>query len=229
MNAQFKAVADHALLVSFATEISDDVHNIIVALDKAIVDAPPTGVIETIPALVNILVDFDPLMTDHITITSDIRNMLRHLKPDGYTGITHNIPVCYEHPFNPDLSAVAQQTGLSEDAVINAHLAGNYRALMYGFAPGFAYLAGVPETIQVPRKPAAIRDIPGCSVIIAGPQCIVTTIMMPTGWSVIGRSTTSVLTGNADRPFLFNIGDKVIFERITQAEFERLAKGNAND
>ena len=88
----------------------------------------------------------------------------------------------------PDLGAVANATGLTEEAVINAHLAGDYKVLMYGFAPGYAYLAGVAKAIQVPRKQSAVRDVPAGSVIIAGPQALVTTIIMPTGWSIIGRS-----------------------------------------
>ena len=35
------------------------------------------------------------------------------------------------------------------DAVIEAHLNAEYRVGMYGFAPGYAYLAGVAEPIQV--------------------------------------------------------------------------------
>ena len=39
--------------------------------------------------------------------------------------------------------------------MIAAHLAGDYRVFMYGFVPGFAYLAGVPEAIRFPRKTSA--------------------------------------------------------------------------
>ena len=86
---------------------------------------------------------------------------------------------------------------------------------MYGFAPGYAYLGGVPDPIQVPRKPVPLRDVPAGSVIIAGPQCLITTLTMPTGWSIIGRSPTRVLTDDPDHPFLFDIGDRVMFERIS--------------
>ena len=92
---------------------------------------------------------------------------------------------------------------------------------MYGFSPGYAYLSGIPEDIQIPRKPAAVRDVPAGSVIIAGPQCLVTTLTMPTGWSIIGRSPTPILTGDPARPFLFDVGDRVVFQRIDLATFER--------
>ncbi|MGB5870551.1 MAG: carboxyltransferase domain-containing protein, partial [Albidovulum sp.] len=66
------------------------------------------------------------------------------------------------------------------------------------------------------------------SVIIAGPQCLITTLTMPTGWSIIGRSPTRILTGDPTHPFLFDVGDRVSFERIDLATFKRLAKDDVH-
>ncbi len=85
---------------------------------------------------------------------------------------------------------------------------------MYGFAPGYAYLSGVPEAIHLPRKPAAVRGYPVGSVMIAGAQCLITTLPMPTGWWVIGRTPLRVLDTDARRPFLFEPGDRVRFVRV---------------
>jgi len=222
MEPQFKAVADHAVLVTFAEEISEDAHAAVIALDKAIAADAPAGVIETVPALVNLLVTFDPIATDHIAVEGSVRRCLQGFDIQEVAGVRRHVQVCYEEPFSPDLQAVASATGLSTDTVINAHLAGDFQVLMYGFAPGYAYLSGVSEQIQVPRKSAPVRDVPAGSVIIAGPQCLVTTLTMPTGWSIIGRSPTSILTGDPKRPFLLDVGDRVSFERIDLATFERL-------
>jgi len=226
MEPKFSAIADHALLVSFAAEISEDAHARVVALDAAIGANMPLGVIETVPALVNLLVSFDPIMTDHMAVEAHVRTCLKGLKVGQISGVRRQVQVCYEAPFAPDLDAVATATGLSRDAVINAHLAGDFQVLMYGFAPGYAYLSGVPEPIQVPRKPAPVRDVPAGSVIIAGPQCLVTTLTMPTGWSIIGRSPTAILTGDPDHPFLFDVGDRLTFARIDPATFNRLNGGS---
>ncbi len=229
MEARFKPIADHALLVSFAEDISDDAHALVLALDKALTDRPPVGMIETVPALVNILIDFDPLATDHKALEATVRGLLGDLRPEVITGTVRHVQVCYEgDDLAPDLDAVASATGLTEEAVINAHLAGDYKVLMYGFAPGYAYLAGVAEAIQVPRKQSAVRDVPAGSVIIAGPQALVTTIIMPTGWSIIGRSPTQILTGLDEKPFLFDVGDKVSFQRISRDEFDRLERRESN-
>lgn len=224
MEPQFKPVADHALLVNFADTVSEGSHALVVALDQALVDRPPDGMIETVPALVNLLVSFDVTETDHVTVEAHVRDLLKEVTARKIVGQMRQVQVCYEAPFSPDLEAVATAKGLSPEAVIAAHLAGQYDVLMYGFSPGYAYLSGVAEGIRVPRKPTPVRDVPAGSVIIAGGQCLVTTLTMPTGWSIIGRSPTPILTGDPDHPFLFDVGDHVTFERIDLATFERLQK-----
>lgn len=221
--AEFTPIGDSAVLVSFADAISDTAHAQVVALDRALGSDPPAGMTETVPALVNLLVAFDVTETDHADISAHIRGLLPGLQAQGIAGAQQRVPVCYEGDCAPDLAAVADATGLSPEAVIAAHLEGDYRVLMYGFAPGYAYMAGVPAAIQVPRKPAPVRDVPAGSVIIAGPQCLVTTLKMPTGWSIIGRSPARILRDDPDKPFLFDVGDHIRFERIDLATHHRLS------
>lgn len=228
MEPQFKAVADHALMVTFANQISDDAHAMVIALDTALATNLPTGVIETVPALVNLLVSFDPMETDHRTVARHVTGCLNGLETEMIKGTQRQIQVCYESHLAPDLDAVASAKNLSADAVINAHLAGDFHVLMYGFSPGYAYLSGVPEPIQVPRKTTPVRDVPAGSVIIAGPQCLITTLTMPTGWSIIGRSPSPIFTGDPSHPFLFDVGDRVTFERIDLKTFETLTKEAAH-
>jgi len=228
MKPLFTAIADHALLVTFADKISEEAHNAVIALDNAIASKLPPGVIETVPALVNLLVSFDPITTDHVKVEASVREFLKDLKTQRFTGGQQHVQICYETPFAPDMEAVSSATGLSTDAIIKAHLEGEFHVVMYGFSPGYAYLSGLSDKIQVPRKPAAVRDVPAGSVVIAGPQCLVTTITMPTGWSIIGRSPTPILTGDRRHPFLFDVGDRVTFERIDVATFERLSKESSH-
>ena len=216
----FRPVADHAVLVEFGTAISDAVHDAVLQLDQALAAQPFSGFNEAIPAFVNLLVEFDALITDHALVESHLRRLLAAPATAKTTQALREVLVCYDASFAPDLEAVARQTGLSPDAVINGHRAGRYDVYMYGFAPGYAYLAGVPQALRQDRKPSPLRGIPAGSVLIAGPQCLVTTMIMPTGWWIIGRSPTRILTGDAARPFLFDVGDCVVFRRISPAEFE---------
>ncbi len=221
----YTAVGDCGVLVEFATEVSDAANDAVIALDRAIASARVAGVTEVVPAFVNLLVVFDPLVSDHAQVEAAVRSVAP-AQVDSVDSVAagrhHVVSVCYEDHFAPDLAAVAAATNLSVEAVINAHLAAEFRVAMYGFAPGYAYMSGVPAAIQVPRKSAPVRGIAADSVIIAGPQCLITTIDMPTGWSVIGRSATQVLRPDASDPFLFDVGDRVSFSRVDLAAFERL-------
>lgn len=213
---QYRPVADHAVMVVMGDRITDIAHAAVLQLDHALAAQPFAGFTEAIPAYASLLVDFDPLVTDHVAVIHHLRalqGMPQKVRPMP----THrDVRVCYDDA--RDLAQVAELTGMTVDGVIAAHLSGTYRVFMYGFAPGYAYLGGVPAALHLDRKPAPVRGVAAGSVIIAGPQCLVTTLTMPTGWWVIGQSPTRLLTGQADRPFLFDVGDTVQFHRIARAE-----------
>lgn len=218
---RFRAVAAHGLLVEFGETIGLEVHEAVRRLDAALAEQPFEGFTEAVPAYTSLFVGFDPIRTDHGAVRKALQALMDQDDAAVPAGGSREVLVCYEDDFAPDLAEVAERSGLSTEAVIAAHLAGDYRVFMYGFAPGYAYLAGVPEAIRLPRKPAAERDRPAGSLLIAGPQCLVTTLAMPTGWWIIGRSPTPILReGDAERPFLFDVGDSVRFRRIDRAAFE---------
>ena len=217
--ALYRPIADHAVLVEFGTVISDDAHAQVLALDQALAANPCKGFREATPAFVNLLVDFDPVQTDHAEVEAHLRRLADHpLTPR--TPAIWDVPVCYENA--PDLAEVARRTGLSPEAVIAAHLAGDYRVFLYGFAPGYAYMGGLPEPLKLDRKTTPVRGVPAGQIIIAGTMCLITTLVMPTGWWIIGRTPMRVLTGDDSRPFLFDVGDHIRFHRVSEAAFEAL-------
>jgi inhibitor of KinA len=217
---RYRPVADHALLVEFGDEVGPAIYEKVWSLDAALTAHPIAGVAEVIPAYASLLIDFDPVITDHPTVERAVGRLLAEAGETARTGTRHHVQVCYDEAMAPDLKMVAAASGLSQEAVIATHLAGTYRVVMYGFAPGYAYLAGVPDILQLPRKPAPSRNIPAGSVLIAGPQCLVTTITSPTGWWIIGRSPSRILREHAARPVLFDIGDTVRFIRIDRQHLD---------
>lgn len=217
---RYRPVADHAVLVEFGETISHEINDQVRRLDSALSAAPFDGFTEAIPAYASVLVDFDPIATDHQAVQRAIERLLVTNTQTPSKGPVREVLVCYDGELGPDLDQVVAATGLSRDGVIAAHMAGEYSVFMCGFAPGYAYLAGVPDAIQLPRKPSPIRGVPAGSVIIAGPQCIVTTLTMPTGWWRIGRSPTRILGSDEKRPFLLDVGDGVKFSRIDRRAFD---------
>ena len=221
---RYRPVGEHALLVEFGDTISEEAHAQVLRLDAALSAKGFEGFRESVPAYVNILIEFDPTIADHRTTRIAVEALLASSTAVTNTGETREVLVCYDDELAPDLRIVAAQAGVDVEELIAVHLSGDYCVYMYGFAPGYAYLAGVPDPIQLPRKAAAIRNVPAGSVLIAGPQCLVTTLIMPSGWWNIGRSPTQILTMDKHRPFLFDVGDHVRFRRIERSLFDDLSR-----
>jgi len=218
---RYRPVADRRLLVEFGETIDERVHNKVVELDMALAASPFDGFAEAVPAYASILISFDPIVTDHRSVETKVDALLSAGAIDRRPHAMHEVEVCYDGDLAPDLDHVAEVTGLTREQVVEAHLSGDFSVFMYGFAPGYAYLAGVPEAIRLPRKEAAVRGVPAGGVVIAGQQCLVTTLAMPTGWWIIGRSPTLILdSASKERPFLFDVGDRVSFRRVSRAQFD---------
>ena len=209
---QFRPVAEHGLLVEFGDRLNEASHAAVLRLDRALAAQPFPGFAEAVPAYVNLLVRFDPLVIDHTGVENALRALLLAAPTATQTGALRSVDVVYD---GADLAEVATRTGLTRDQVIATHLAGDYSVALYGFAPGYAYLSGLPDPIRLPRKDAAVRGVPAGSVIIAAGQCIVTTLTMPTGWWIIGHSPTLILDPTGAQPFLFDVGDRVKFRRVS--------------
>jgi inhibitor of KinA len=220
---RLRCVGDTGILVEFGDRIDPAFHDQVLNLDQALSSNPFPGLVSLTPAYASLLVGIDPCI---ITPDATIDLILRI----GESSATRSdsprvveIPVCYDPPYAPDLAHVASVTGRTPHEVVAAHLSVSYRVYMYGFAPGYAYLGGVPPEIQLPRRAAPVRGVPAGSVIIAGPQCIVTTIEMPTGWWAIGRSPAPIFRPFDPEPFLFRISDRVRFVGISSEKFEAMA------
>lgn len=215
-----RPVADTGVLVEFADHIDDDIHQRVLNLDAAIQSKAPAGILELIPAYSSLFVGYDALITDYEAVSRTITTLL-NVSSDSQTETKHwQIPVCYEPVYAPDLPELCSLLNLSRDDIIGHHTAARYKVYMYGFAPGYAYLGGVPACIQVPRKPGPVMNIPVGSVMIAGPQSLITTVVMPSGWWVIGRTAQTPLQPASDEPFLFNVGDTLEFTAISAQEFQ---------
>lgn len=206
-SASFRPVGDTGLLADFGEPADEATWQRVMALDRALADAPPAGMIEVVPAYTSLLLVFDPTLTDHQALAAAVEHI--GVASGSSPRATHDVIVDYRA--GADLPEVAARLGLTVAEVAALHAGAGYRVAMYGFAPGYAYLAGVPDALHLPRKPAAVRGVPVGSIIIAGGQCLITTLPMPTGWWVIGHTDACILDAQGPRPFLFDPGDQVRF------------------
>jgi 5-oxoprolinase (ATP-hydrolysing) subunit B len=129
----------------------------------------------------------------------------------GSAGREIVIPVAYGGSAGPDLAEVAARTGLGEDEVVRLHSSVDYRVLVVGFAPGFAYLGPLPDRLELPRRAEPRVRVPAGSVAIAGRQTGVYPLATPGGWHIVGRTDVRLWDPSADPPALLRPGDRVRF------------------
>ena len=213
-----RPVGDTAVLLDFGNTIDPALFDHILALETALLAAPPPGLVETVPAYATLLLVLDPLVTDGETIAAAALALQVTDRPPGST--LHSIPMCWDADLAPDLAEAAERLGMAPAAVIDTHFGTEYRVYMYGFAPGYAYMDGVAPALHLPRKLVPVRSRPPGTVMIAGGQCLITTLPMPTGWWVIGMTRVAVLRDDPAAPFLFRPGDRVRFVAQSRAGFD---------
>ena len=216
--ARVDPMGDSGLLLTFGEDGEDRAaREAVRRTDEALTAAAPPWLREVVPSYVALLIVFDPGATDHGAVAA----FLQDLEP-GVEGARvpadHLLPFCPAPRYAPDLAEVAERTGLGEEGVIETFCGAVFEVAMLGFAPGYAYLAGLPKVLRLPRKTAPVPSVPRGTVIVAGPQALVMTLDLPAGWWRIGRSPARLLLPEAENVSPFAPGDRVRFEAIPASE-----------
>ncbi|MFC7003771.1 allophanate hydrolase subunit 1 [Bowmanella sp. JS7-9] len=175
------------------------------------------GVIDAVAAPESVYVQFDPVRIDVFTL----RRKIRHWQPVASARLAstqHVLPVCYDPAFAPDLYEVCRQLKVSSDQLINWHSNQIFTVEAIGFAPGFAYLSGVPDTFQLPRRMRPRTRVPPGSVALAERWSAVYPQASPAGWHIIGICPMPLFQRSAEPPVMLNVGDTVRFTPCTISE-----------
>ncbi|NHC45285.1 5-oxoprolinase subunit B family protein [Motilibacter aurantiacus] len=189
------------LLVELAHD--DDVLGAYFALASSV----PPGVTDLVPAQRTVLVTFDPTLTTAEAVAAWAWSTPPRAA-GAAPGRTVEIPVAYD---GEDLAEVAAAAGLTVEDVVRLHSATEFRAAFCGFAPGFAYLRGLPEQLHLPRRPTPRTRVPGGAVAIAGEYSAVYPGPSPGGWHLLGTSPTLMWDLTRRPPGLVQPGDAVRF------------------
>jgi KipI family sensor histidine kinase inhibitor len=118
------------------------------------------------------------------------------------------VPVVYD---GADLEYVAERWSTDVDGVVARHGEVEFVSAFCGFAPGFAYLAGLPEEAAVPRLDSPRSRVPAGSVGLAGSWCGVYPTPSPGGWRLLGRTDLTLWDPHRSEPALLAPGTRVRF------------------
>lgn len=123
------------------------------------------------------------------------------------TGRLHELEVRYD---GEDLEVVAEQLGVGRAAFIEWHCSREHRVAFLGFAPGFAYLAGLaPHRVARRSDPRPRVDVG--SVGVADEYTGIYPRPSPGGWQLIGHCDAWLWDLGRRPPARFAPGDRVRF------------------
>lgn len=217
---ELHCAGENALIVYLGNETSPTVAAMVQSACAAIESALGQDLIDLVPSYASVLVVYDPLETDHLSVGHRLRAALANLsEAPAYEGRTVTLPVYYHVEVGADLEALAERSEMTVNDVIALHSSTEYRVYAIGFAPGFAYLGQVDERIAAPRLPTPRQKVPRGSVAIADRQTAVYPAASPGGWNIIGRCPVRMFDPDATPVMPVAVGDRVRFQPVSRERF----------
>ena len=205
----WKWVGDRALLREIHGDVGD-ANRIARALYESVRGRGFAEVEDVVPGARSVLV----LLRPGAEPSMDLAAALREPPPAGAapSAVTvHEIAVRYGGDDGPDLEDAARAHGLSPEAFVTLQVSVVYTVGFLGFAPGFAYLLGLPPELATPRLATPRTRVPAGSVAIGGEYAAIYPRESPGGWRLVGRAATTLFDPRLDPPARLLPGDRVRF------------------
>lgn len=202
---RIRPVGPHAILVELPTLEAVRAYSTEVERRRQAGRLP--SVVDVVPAARTLLLDG---VENPAVLARDLLTWQPDRTPRPATPIVV-IPTVYD---GPDLPAVARQWEMTPQEVVALHTSLLHEAAFMGFAPGFAYLAGLPEANTVTRRPRPRTAVPAGSVALAGAFSGIYPRASPGGWQLIGRTRIVLWQPECAQPALLTAGTRVRFTEI---------------
>jgi 5-oxoprolinase (ATP-hydrolysing) subunit B len=218
---------DSAITVEFSRTIDDAANRRVLALDRTLSREPIVGVTETVPTYRSLLVHYDPLQIDFDALGGKLTALAQLPAPPSTKARRWRIPVVYGGEHGIDLEDVAKTLKTTPDDIVARHIAGDYRVAMIGFTPGWSYLSGLEDSLQMPRRQNPRLLTPAGTISIGGVQTGVQCLAGPSGWHLLGQTAVRTYQLHRDPIFLLEPGDQITFSAVdakTFAEQDRAAE-----
>jgi KipI family sensor histidine kinase inhibitor len=221
---RFLDAGEAALVVEFGDRVDAEINERVLALDRAVAGRALAGVRETVPTYRSLMIHYDPLRIERAMLAQAVMEMLPTLSAASRSErALWTIPCCYDPEFAEDIAEIAAQTGLTPERVAALHAGATYRIAMYGFAPGFCYLGGLPPELAISRRVTPRAPHPPNTILLGGGMTLISTFSMPTGWWLVGRTPERMFATGRDPAFFAEVGDGIRFAPVARAEFDALA------
>ncbi len=214
-------VAECSILIRFDSPPSDKLSWVIGEISHYLSNQLGAWIMNVTPSFDSILIDYLPHRISVFEFVPYLERLVLQAienMPDYFEAQQVELPVYYDISVGPDLQQYLD-AGLSIANVIEEHTAQEYSVGAIGFSAGFAFLTGVTNPLQRPRKSEPRVSVPKGSVGIANNQTAVYPSNSPGGWNIIGNCPTDLFSPNQASIIPFQIGHKVKFRSISRDEF----------
>ena len=183
----------------------------VLALQALLLEQPLPGQVDVLAAAETVMVKADsPAAARRMTA----RLLAMDLTVRPHTeGKLVTIETVYD---GEDLAEVGRLTGLGAEGVVAAHTGQVWTVAFGGFAPGFGYMVGENQVLEVPRRSSPRTAVPAGSVALAGNYSAVYPRKSPGGWQLIGRTAAPMWDLNREQPALAAPGDRVQFRAVRE-------------
>jgi KipI family sensor histidine kinase inhibitor len=217
---ELHSAGENALIMYLGSETSPAVSARVQAAAAAVGQALGEDLIDLVPSYASLLIIYDALRTDHLSVAHRVRQAVAGLQAGQQgEGRCVVLPVYYAPEAGADLESLAARSELSTEEVIALHSGTEYRVYAIGFAPGFAYLGEVDARIAAPRLATPRQKVPRGAVAIADRQTAVYPAVSPGGWNLIGRCPVRMFDPAADPVMPVAVGDRVRFEPVSRERY----------
>ena len=229
MSVRYLSCGDTAFTVEFGNEISPAINGRVMALHAAIGDATEAGrlkgVVETVPTMRSLMVCYDPMATSRAELQPRIDALIARGLSAGMKSRKVTIPCCYDDPeFAPDLKEIAERTKRTPEQVIAGHVGSPFKVYVLGFMPGLAYIAGLEQSLYLPRRSQPRVRVPRSSVAIAMDMTTIYPFESPGGWHIVGRTPLWMFDQRREQPVFLAPGDELSFQRVDRKTYDRIAR-----
>ncbi|MFC4149146.1 allophanate hydrolase subunit 1 [Micromonospora mangrovi] len=166
-------------------------------------DAGDLKAVEIVPAATTVLLDG---VADPAAVAALIAGWTPRPSTTTAAADQVGVPTVYD---GDDLPLVADHWGVEVPEVVRRLRQTEFRVAFCGFAPGFAYLTGLPAGLAVPRLATPRPRVPAGSVALAGPYAGIYPTASPGGWLLVGRTDLVLFDVHADPPARLTPGTRV--------------------
>jgi len=223
MKPRIEVVAIDCLMVRLFDVIAEANMPWMLAATQRLRSGFGAALVDLVPSYTTLMVHYDLTAVNPAQARELIDQALTDLQPQAQgSGQCHVLPVWYDLSVGPELTLLSQRSGLAIDDVIRRHTAHEYQVFALGFAPGFAFMGLVDESLATPRLNTPRKRVAAGSVGIAERQTAAYPVVSPGGWNLIGRTPAKLFERERDGYSLMQPGDTVRFEAVERAEFIKL-------